>query len=181
MVGIEGASGSGKSTLLNMVGMFEQPDEGEIFLFGRPQPKVDSREGRELLHDHIFYLFQNFALVEDETIDYNLEIPLMDSPLGRKEREDLKRRALEQVGLQLPLKEKIFHISGGEQQRVAIARGYLKDFDLLLADEPTGSLDGKNRDAIINLLDQFHQKGKTIIVVSHDPVVMESCQRVVEI
>ena len=181
MICIAGPSGSGKSTILNIIGMFEQPDEGQVLLYGKPLPKADSRAGRELMRDHIFYLFQNFALVESETVDYNLEIPMMDMHLPKKEKERKKREALERVGLKTSLKEKIFHLSGGEQQRVAIARGYLKNFDLLLADEPTGSLDGKNRNEIIGILKDFKNDGKTVIIVSHDPVVMDHCERVIRI
>ena len=94
----------------------------------------------------------------------------------------MKKNALKEVGLDyLSLKEKIYHLSGGEQQRVALARGYIKKFDLLLADEPTGSLDEKNRDAIISILDRFHDAGKTIIIVSHDPMIMEHCEKHVRI
>lgn len=181
MVCIAGASGSGKSTLLNIIGMFEKPDEGEVLLFGKPLPKADSKEGRKLMHDHILYLFQNFALVENESVDYNLEIPLLDSRMSKKVKQRAKTQVLNRVGLKTPLKEKIFHLSGGEQQRIAIARGYLKKFDILLADEPTGSLDEMNRDEIMRILYEFQKDGKTIVVVSHDPVIMDGCQRVVRI
>lgn len=181
MVCIAGASGSGKSTLLNIIGMFEKQDSGEVELFGSPLPKADSTAGRKLMHDHILYLFQNFALVENESVDYNLEIPMIDSRMSKKEKQKAKTKALSRVGLKTDLSEKIFHLSGGEQQRVAIARGYLKEFDLLLADEPTGSLDEKNRDEIMNILRGFQEEGKTVMVVSHDPVIMKGCQRVVRI
>lgn len=181
MVCIAGASGSGKSTLLNIIGMFEKQDSGEVEFFGSPLPKADSKVGRKLMHDHILYLFQNFALVENESVDYNLEIPMIDSGKSKKEKQKAKIDALSRVGLKVPLDEKIFHLSGGEQQRVAIARGFLKEFDLLLADEPTGSLDEKNRDEIMNILQEFQKAGKTIIIVSHDPVVMSGCQRVARI
>lgn len=84
MVCIAGASGSGKSTLLNIIGMFEKQDSGEVELFGSPLPKADSKAGRKLMHDHILYLFQNFALVENESVDYNLEIPMIDSRMSKK-------------------------------------------------------------------------------------------------
>lgn len=179
---ISGTSGSGKSTLLNMIGMFEQPDSGKIALFGKQIPKMESGAGRKLLKDRLFYLFQNFALVNDETVDYNLEIPILESRIPKKERTDMKLDALDKVGLgYLSLKEKIYHLSGGEQQRVALARGYLKNFDLLLADEPTGSLDAENRDDILAILDSFHEDGKTVIIVSHDQAVIDHCGRNVRI
>lgn len=182
MLCVSGQSGSGKSTLLNIIGMFEQADSGEVHLFGEKLPKADSKAGKKLLKNRLFYLFQNFALVTDETVDYNLEIPMMGSGIPRKNRMQIKTDALRQVGLgYLSLKEKIYHLSGGEQQRVALARGYIKKFDLLLADEPTGSLDEHNRDAIISILDRFHDAGKTIIIVSHDPVIMEHCEKKIKL
>lgn len=182
MLCVSGQSGSGKSTLLNIIGMFEQADSGEIYLFGKKIPKADSKEGKALLKNRLFYLFQNFALVTDASVDYNLEIPLLESRIPKKEKLMMKKNALKEVGLDyLSLKEKIYHLSGGEQQRVALARGYIKKFDLLLADEPTGSLDEKNRDAIISILDRFHDAGKTIIIVSHDPMIMEHCEKHVRI
>ena len=181
MLGISGASGSGKSTLLNMIGMFEKPDSGDIRLFGKPLPTAESKEGRKLMHSKLFYLFQNFALVENQSVDYNLEIPMMGKKITKSEKKNRKMKSLEKVGLNVSLSEKVFHLSGGEQQRVAIARGYLKDFDLLLADEPTGSLDAANRDEVIEILKQFHRDGKTIVIVSHDPVVMQNCQRIIRI
>ncbi|MFU0833970.1 MAG: Macrolide export ATP-binding/permease protein MacB [Oscillospiraceae bacterium] len=181
MLCIAGASGSGKSTILNIIGMFEKPDEGRIYLFDKPQPKLNSKKGRVLLQSKIFYLFQNYALVDDKSISYNLEIPLLMSKQSKKEKERLKRAALEKVGLSLPLSQKIYQLSGGEQQRVSVARGFLRAFDLILADEPTGSLDAGNRDAIFQILLQFNKEGKTVIIVSHDPYIIEHCQRVVRL
>lgn len=182
MICICGASGSGKSTLLNIIGMFEKADSGEVRLFGEKIPDVNSKAGRKLLKNRLFYLFQNFALVQDETIDRNLEISMLESGIPRKERQKRKLAALKKVGLgYLSPDEKIYHLSGGEQQRVAIARGYLKPFDLLLADEPTGSLDEGNRDGILSILDSFHASGKTVIIVSHDPVVAAHCGKTVRI
>lgn len=181
MVCIAGESGSGKSTLLNMMGMFDTPDRGEIWFMGQVLPAADSQAGKELMRDKIFYLFQNFALVESESVGYNLEIPLLGGKISKAEKVKMKTDALRRVGLNIALNEKIYHLSGGEQQRVAIARGYLKKFELLLADEPTGSLDKQNRDGIISLLQEFQKDGKTIVIVSHDPIVMEHCERVIRI
>lgn len=181
MLCIAGASGSGKSTILNIVGMFENADSGEVSLFEQPQPKLNSKKGRALLQSKLFYLFQNYALVDDRDISYNLEIPLMAVKKSKKEKEILKRQALEKVGLSVPLSQKVYQLSGGEQQRVSIARGFLRPFDLLLADEPTGSLDADNRDVVFQLLQQFHAEGKTVIIVSHDPYIIKHCPRTVRI
>ena len=99
MLCVSGQSGSGKSTLLNIIGMFEQADSGEVRLFGEKLPKADSKAGKKLLKNRLFYLFQNFALVTDETVDYNLEIPMMGSGIPRKNRMPMKTDALRQVGL----------------------------------------------------------------------------------
>lgn len=181
MLCIAGASGSGKSTILNIIGMLENYNEGHIYLFDEPQPKLNSKNGRLLLRSKIFYLFQNYALVDDKSVSYNLEIPLFTSKKSKNEKEQLKREALEKVGLSVPLSQKIYQLSGGEQQRVSVSRGFLRPFDLILADEPTGSLDADNRDAIFQILLQFHKTGKTVILVSHDPYIMEHCPRVVKL
>lgn len=181
MVCIKGASGSGKSTLLNLIGMFDVPDSGTIELFGKASPKMNSKEGRFLMREKIFYCFQNFALVDNESIRYNLNIPLMNRHLSKKEKELYIKMALQKVGLDKDPNEKIYCLSGGEQQRVAIARAFLKNYDLVLADEPTGSLDANNRDIIMNILSDFHESGKTIVIVSHDQAVIDRCNRVIQI
>ena len=181
MVCIKGASGSGKSTLLNLIGMFDVPDSGEIELFGKTSPKINSKDGRFLMREKIFYCFQNFALVDNESIRYNLNIPLINRHLSKKEKDLNIKMALQKVGLEKNLDEKVYCLSGGEQQRVAIARAFLKNYDLVLADEPTGSLDADNRDAIMNILTDFHERGKTIVIVSHDQAVINRCNRVIEI
>jgi len=176
-----GASGSGKSTLLNLIGMLDIPDSGEIELFGKKSPRISSKEGRFLMREKIFYCFQNFALVDNESIRYNLNIPMLSKHMSKKEREDKIKNALNKVGLNKNPDEKIYCLSGGEQQRVAIARAFLKNYDLVLADEPTGSLDAMNRDIIMNILNSFHEIGKTVIIVSHDQEVINRCNRVIEI
>lgn len=181
MVCIAGKSGSGKSTLLNMIGMLDKPDNGEIYLFGKKIPSIKSKLGKEYLRTKLLYIFQNYALVENETIDYNFEIPLMNKRLSKSKKEEMKINALKNVNLNKSLNAKIYQLSGGEQQRVALARGYLKDFDLILADEPTGSLDSENRDMVMQMLRAFNNDGKTVIIVSHDPAVMSECDKVIRI
>lgn len=176
---IAGPSGSGKSTLLNLIGMFEQPDHGTIELFGRPAPKISSRAGKELLRNKIFYIFQNYALIDDKSIRYNMSIPLLYSRLKKEAKLQAMKAALESVGLSLPLDKRIYQLSGGEQQRVAIARAFLRDFELILADEPTGSLDADNKKLIMDILKDFQQNGKTIIIVSHDQEIIDYCPKVV--
>lgn len=176
---ISGVSGSGKSTLLNMIGMFDQPDKGTIELFGKRVEKLNKKEKRNLLRNKLFYLFQNYALVDDKSVDYNLKIPLIGQKLSKESKIQLKKEALERVNLDIALNKKIYQLSGGEQQRVALARGFLHNCELILADEPTGSLDSENRKAVMQILKLFHQEGKTVVIVSHDQYVLEQCEKVV--
>lgn len=181
MVAITGKSGSGKSTILNIIGMLEKPDKGKMMLFGENAPYGHSRKANQILRTRLSYLFQNYALIDNGTVDKNLEVPLLYAKKSKKEKELLKKEALEKVGLDLPLNQKVHALSGGEQQRVAIARILLKPCDLILADEPTGSLDGENRKEIIRILKDLNEEKKTIIIVTHDPIVAKACHREVHL
>ncbi len=182
MVAITGPSGSGKSTILNMIGLLEKPDAGTINLFGNPAPKINSSKSKLLLRNKIAYLFQNYALVDNETTDYNLNIALEYVKANKIQKRKMKIDALNKVGLdETYLKKKIYQLSGGEQQRIAVARIILKPCELILADEPTGSLDVKNRNEIIKILQELNQNGKTIIIVTHDEYVAEQCKRKIEL
>ncbi len=181
MVAITGKSGSGKTTILNIMGLLEKPDSGTVKLFDAQSPRIGSIRANKLLRTRLSYLFQNCALIDDDTVDYNLEIPLIYSKKTRKEKQGLKIAALEKVGLNISLKQKIYELSGGEQQRVAIARILLKPCDLILADEPTGALDTDNRNEIIRILKKLNNTGKTIIIVSHDQYIAETCDRIIKL
>ncbi|MCF8011992.1 MAG: ABC transporter ATP-binding protein [Clostridiales bacterium] len=181
MVAITGKSGSGKTTILNIMGLLEKPDSGVIKLFGEENPRIGSGRANKLLRTRLSYLFQNCALIEDATVDYNLEIPLLYTKKTKKEKQELKMGALEKVGLNISLKQKIYELSGGEQQRVAIARILLKSCDLILADEPTGSLDSENRNEIMSILKDLNNEGKTIIIVTHDQYVGDVCNRTIKL
>lgn len=177
-----GKSGSVKTTLLNMMGLLEQPDSGIVTICDIENPKLDSRIGRMLLRNHISYLFQNYGLVEDSTVEFNIKIAAKYSCL-RKERSisDIITYALNVVGLSGLEKKKIYQLSGGEQQKVAIARLIAKPTDIILADEPTGSLDADNRDMIMTILQKLNQQGKTIIMVTHDGQAAKFAKRISEI
>lgn len=167
---------------LGMVsGLLEKPDEGVVKLFGEELPRIGSIKAKQLLRTRLAYLFQNYALIDNATVDENLDIPLLYSKKTKSAKKLLKTEALEKVGLSLSLKRKIHELSGGEQQRVAIARILLKPCDLILADEPTGSLDTANRDEIMSILKELHHSGKTIIIVTHDPDVSKACNRIIEL
>lgn len=176
---IDGESGSGKSTLLNLMGLLDAPDQGEILLHGQKLPKPYTRKAQEILKNEIGWLFQNYALIQDRTVEFNLKSVL--SPASPDQHRKLMEKALEIVGLQGALHKKVCTLSGGEQQRTAIARLLLKPCSVVLADEPTGSLDEMNRDRMIRLLKIMQKKGKTVIVVSHDPVFQQAVDRTVHL
>lgn len=180
-VAITGSSGSGKSTLLNILGLIEPIDSGTYTILGVENPKIDSKESVQLLRNKISYLFQNFALVNERTVGYNLEIALRFSGASRTRKKELISKALNQVGLPGVENKKVFQLSGGEQQRVALARIILKPSEIILADEPTGSLDLGNRDNVMDILAQLNYEGKTVIVVTHDPNVEKCAKRIIRL
>lgn len=176
---IDGESGSGKSTLLNLMGLLDAPDQGEILLHGQKLPRPYTGKAQEILKNEIGWLFQNYALIQDRTVEFNLKSVL--SPASPDQHRKLMEKALEIVGLQGAQHKKVCTLSGGEQQRTAIARLLLKPCSVVLADEPTGSLDEMNRDRMIRLLKIMQKKGKTVIVVSHDPVFQQAVDRTVHL
>lgn len=180
-VAITGTSGSGKSTLLNILGILEPIDSGTYRIMDMENPQGDSKESVQLLRHRISYLFQNFALVNERSVSYNLEIALRFAKVPKARKKELIAQALQQVGLQGFEKKKVFQLSGGEQQRVALARVILKPSEIILADEPTGSLDLGNRDNVLAILAQLNQEGKTVIVVTHDPNVEKCAKRVIRL
>lgn len=177
-LGIAGRSGAGKSTLLNIIGLLEDC-EGTVSIKGKKIDNINSKEARLVLKNDIGYLFQNYALIDDLTVYDNLTIIFDKTP--KKERRALALRELSKLGLGDVLDKKIYQLSGGEQQRVAIARLILRDSEIILADEPTGSLDKKNGAIIMSLLKELHMQGKTIIMVSHDENAILNCTRVINL
>ena len=169
-----GPSGCGKTTLLNMIGAIEKIDNGEIIVDG-----IDIKNKRNHLNyfrTKIGFLFQNFALVDNKTVKENLKFIRKDCKTSLSMEE-----ALNIVGLEDKLNKKIYTLSGGEQQRVALARLMLKKCDIILADEPTGSLDKKNAEVVINILKGLNMQGKTIILVTHDEDIKKKGNRVINL
>ena len=181
LVALTGPSGKGKTTILNMIGLLEKFDAGELLIDGQKNIKVNSSKATKILREKIGYLFQNYALVDDETVYYNLDLALKYVKNNRKEKNELIKKALSDVGLEGFEKRKIYELSGGEQQRIAIARIILKPCEIILADEPTGSLDEKNKDIVLDLLKKLNKKGKTIVLVTHDEFVANQCDRIINI
>lgn len=177
-VGIMGKSGAGKSTLLNIIGLLDEPDQGKVIIQGDDN---SYKNKKMFFRNTLGYIFQNYALMDNETVKANLEVALKFQKVTRQEKEDLMKDVLKQVGLSCRLKTKVYTLSGGEQQRLAIARVLLKKCDIILADEPTGSLDRENRDQVVELLKKLHHAGKTIIVVTHDMDLQNLFSRIIDL
>ena len=170
---IMGESGAGKTTLLNMMGLLEKPDSGTITICGQKNPGFSSHAAVELRRHHISYLFQNYGLIDTETVEGNMRTATHFKQISRKKERLLIEGALEQVGLRGYEKRKVYTLSGGEQQRVALAKVIAKSPQIIFADEPTGSLDERNRNYVLEILKELNYRGKTIVVVTHDPYVNE--------
>lgn len=181
LVAIVGKSGSGKSTLLNLLGLIDGDYSGHYEIFGQQNVPVNSVKSQAIIREHISYLFQNFALIDNETVEYNLMLALKYVKFSKKDKVKKIEEILERVGLSSTLHQKVSELSGGEQQRIAVARAILKPSQLLLADEPTGSLDPENRDLVLNFLLDMNKEGKTVIIVTHDAYVAQQCHRVIEL
>lgn len=177
MLAISGASGSGKTTLLNILGKLDKEYDGNIIIDNKNLKTITQTN---YLRNTIGYLFQNYALADNLTVTRNLDFSLKYSDDKSLE---AKENALEMVGLDPKeyLNKKIYTLSGGKQQRVALARLFLKPCSIILADEPTGSLDVKNRDVVLEILRKMNEHGKTVIVVTHEPYVLTVCDRVIKI
>ena len=170
-----GKSGSGKTTLLNMIGLLEEPTSGRILFDGK-----EIRGGRariDFYRNRVGFIFQNFALVEGKTVAQNLNL------VKKNCRQDgiTVEEALSQVGMEEKLYSKVYTLSGGEQQRVALARLYLKKCDIILADEPTGSLDQENAAMVMGILRKLNAKNKTVIIVTHDDEIKRQCDRILSL
>lgn len=181
MVAITGVSGKGKSTILNILGLLDGFDSGTMVIDGESNIKPNSSKATRILREKISYLFQNFALIDEETVEYNLNLALRYVNANKGEKKVFIKDALEKVGLSNMEKSRVHELSGGEQQRVALARIMLKPSKIILADEPTGSLDEENLYLVVEILKALNESGKTVVVVTHDKKVAEQCSRVVTI
>lgn len=178
---IAGPSGSGKSTLLNIIGLLDRHDKGSVTWWGEDNVKPYTRKAEKILQNKLGYIFQNFALIEDQTVDYNLSISLDQLNMSRSQKQAAKQNSLASVGLDGFLNKKVFECSGGEQQRIAVARLLLKPCELILADEPTGSLDEENRDMILKLLFDLMEQGKTLLISTHDPYIIDRADNLIKL
>lgn len=181
-VALVGPSGCGKSTLLNIIGLLETLDSGTINLEGRAYPSINSKKATIMRRTEINYLFQSFALINDWKVSKNLLLALQYTKLSKQEQERLIRTALENYGIGEKFDAVVNELSGGEKQRVAIARAMIKPGNLILADEPTGSLDKAMATIVIDsLLDSVHANHKTLLMVTHDMGIAQRCDRIIEL
>lgn len=174
---ITGESGAGKTTLLNIIGLLEKPDSGEVILNGKKH--FTKKEILRLRRDFFGYVFQDYLLIPDKTVEENICISkYKNKNINRKDTDEVMKK----VGLDSScLTKKVHYLSGGEQQKVAIARMMLKKYELVLADEPTGNLDHKNKMDVVEIFKNMKKEGKTIICVTHDQEVANVADRIISL
>lgn len=180
-VAIMGKSGAGKSTLLHILGALEEVDRGEYTVAGKPVHRLSARKRTRLRNEEIGFVFQQFQLIPNLSVYQNVRLPLT---YGRKKLGSTRRRVLEAidaVGLTPKKGQKPSRLSGGEKQRVAIARALVNEPSMLLADEPTGSLDEATTESILAIFDEVHARGTTIVMITHDPEVAARAERIVHL
>ena len=176
-VSIAGPSGCGKSTLLSILGLLDSPTEGKYTLNSRPVEDLDLSDRARIRNREVGFIFQSFNLIGDLTVFENVELPLTYRGMNGAERKQRVTEALERVGMAHRMKHYPSQLSGGQQQRVAVARALGGKPSILLADEPTGNLDSKNGEAVMELLRELHREGATICMVTHDPRFARHAER----
>jgi putative ABC transport system ATP-binding protein len=176
-VAVMGPSGSGKSTLMNLIGCLDTPSSGSYLLNGKAVEGLDDEALAAIRNQEIGFVFQTFNLLARTTALENVELPLVYAGVGRRERRERARRALEKVGLGDRMDHRPNQLSGGQRQRVAVARALVNDPSILLADEPTGNLDSATSAEIMNLFDELHAAGNTIILVTHESEIAAHARR----
>jgi len=180
-VSIEGPSGCGKSTLLSILGLLDTPTGGAYALNGRPVDKLNNSERARIRNKEVGFIFQSFNLIGDLTVFENVELPLTYRKMPVKERRERVENALEKVGMSNRAKHLPSQLSGGQQQRVAVARALSGEPLILLADEPTGNLDSKNGNSVMDLMAELHKQGSTICMVTHDPRFARCAERTINL
>lgn len=182
MVSLIGPSGCGKSTLLNMIGVLEEHDSGEIIILGKKLPSIESKKATLLRRNTINYLFQSYALISDMTVWQNLFLAMNFLDISKKRKIEKINEVLTKIGILSLKNEMVNTLSGGEQQRVALARTILKPGELVLADEPTGSLDAVSAENVFGLIQNLcKQYKKTVIMVTHSRELAERTDRIIDL
>jgi ABC-type lipoprotein export system ATPase subunit len=181
LLSVTGPSGSGKTTLLNLIGALATPTFGTVALAGRPLHQLPPHQLAEIRNEMVGFVFQNFNLISHLSVHQNVALPAV---LARRPRRDYSRRVsqlLELVGMADKANEPVPTLSGGEQQRVAVARALVNDPPVILADEPTGNLDSHTGDEVVDLLQASHDAGRTVVIVTHDLALASTTQRILHL
>ncbi len=181
LIAITGVSGSGKSTLLHIVGLLDNQTTGDVTLGTTNPSKLSDSKRAKLRNKEIGFVLQDFALVPYWSAYRNVEVPLIFAGKKRQERQERIGKLLQEFGIPELAKRRVSQMSGGQRQRVAIARALANDPPLILADEPTGALDSKTKEEIMEIFRELHSRGKTILIVTHDPQIAEMADRVLHI
>jgi putative ABC transport system ATP-binding protein len=180
-IAVLGPSGSGKSTLMNILGCLDKPSEGEYLLDDTPVHRFSRTKLANIRNRKVGFVFQSFNLLPFATAYENVELPMLYARISGKERKERVARLLESVGLSDRAGHRPAELSGGQRQRVAVARALSNDPDIILADEPTGNLDTKSGTEILDLFDTLHQRGKTLIFVTHDEKLAAHAKRIIRL
>jgi putative ABC transport system ATP-binding protein len=180
-VAVMGPSGCGKSTLLNLLGLLDNPTEGEYRFLGQEVSKYSERRRAQLRKGNIGFVFQSFNLIDELTVYENIELPLLYLGVSRADRKKRVEEVLEQMQIMARKNHFPQQLSGGQQQRVAVARAVIARPKVILADEPTGNLDSKHGDEVMQLLEQLNETGTTIVMVTHSPAYAEFAHRTIHL
>ena len=180
-IALMGPSGSGKSTLMNIVGCLDRPTKGRFMLLRNEVSKLSDDELAKVRRDELGFIFQTFNLIGRISVIKNVELPMVLSEIPRERRRARALELLRSVGLDHRVDFSPQNISGGERQRVAIARALANDPKIVIADEPTGNLDLKSSNEVMNIMKDLHDGGRTIIMVTHNPEITENCDRVIRL
>ena len=178
---IMGPSGCGKSTLLNILGLIDNPSSGEMYFLGKEVSKYNERQRAELRKNHIGFIFQSFNLIDELTVQENIELPLLYQKVSTSERRKLALEVMEKLQIAHRAKHFPQQLSGGQQQRVAVARAVVTKPKMILADEPTGNLDSRNGDEVMDIIKSLNATGTTVIMVTHSPEHAQQAERVVNL
>ncbi len=180
-VAIVGSSGSGKSTCMNIIGCLDVPSEGTYLLKGQDVGQMDKNQLAEVRNRLLGFIFQQYNLLPKLNLVENVEVPLMYAGVSKKERRERARQALEEVGLGDKWRHKPMELSGGQQQRVSIARALVGHPSVILADEPTGALDSRTGREVLGMLQDLHQQGHTVVLITHDNSIAVQAQRIIRL
>ena len=180
-VAVMGPSGCGKSTLLNIIGLLDNPSDGQYYFMDKEVSKYRERQRTDLRKGNIGFIFQSFNLIDELTVFENVELPLLYLRMSSKERKRKVDEVLERMQISHRKNHFPQQLSGGQQQRVAIARAVVANPKLILADEPTGNLDSANGEEVLKLLEELNNEGTTIVMVTHSPTHAERAHRIVQL